>query len=158
MSVRRNGSLSFRPLSPGSDDTSPSYMYNPGVIGGWYSLSSGFIDTVRSGSLPYGIIHKLCHDICLSDEDGLSGLDAIKDGLQSLNVPCSVAGLRNDCTSGRTVTTSTFNPNELIQSVSIVTAGQTCQGLLYNWHLHACSLQLSSHCIAESLRSAAALS
>lgn len=46
-----NGSLMFRPLSPGTDNTNPSY--NPGAIGGWYSLASGFVDVVRSGSLPY---------------------------------------------------------------------------------------------------------
>lgn len=47
-----NGTLMFQPLSPGSDNIDP--MYNPGAIGGWYSLAAGFVDVVRSGSLPYG--------------------------------------------------------------------------------------------------------
>ena len=54
VSVDDDGSLTFRPLSPGSEDSIPSY--DPGVIGGWYSLSSGFIEVVRSGSLPYGML------------------------------------------------------------------------------------------------------
>ena len=52
VSVNSNGSLMFRPLSAGSDNVDASF--DPGVIGGWYSLSSGFVDAVRSGSLPYG--------------------------------------------------------------------------------------------------------
>ena len=46
-----NGSLMFSPLSPGSANTDPNY--DPGAIGGWYSIASGFVDVVRSGSLPY---------------------------------------------------------------------------------------------------------
>ena len=46
-----NGSLVFRALSPGTANTDPNY--DPGAIGGWYSLASGFVDVVRSGSLPY---------------------------------------------------------------------------------------------------------
>jgi hypothetical protein len=46
-----NGSLMFRPLSPGTANTDPNY--DPGAIGGWYSMASGFVDVVRSGSLPY---------------------------------------------------------------------------------------------------------
>ena len=46
-----NGSLIFRPLSPGTANTDPNY--DPGAIGGWYLMASGFIDVVRSGSLPY---------------------------------------------------------------------------------------------------------
>ena len=47
-----NGTLMFRPLSPGTNTEDP--VYDPGVIGGWYSLASGFVDVVRSGTLPYG--------------------------------------------------------------------------------------------------------
>ena len=46
-----NESLLFRPLSPGTANTEPNY--DPGAIGGWYSIASGFVDVVRSGSLPY---------------------------------------------------------------------------------------------------------
>ena len=52
VSVNDDGSLTFRPLSTRSGDTGSNY--DPGAIGGWYSLPSGFIDAVRSGSLPYG--------------------------------------------------------------------------------------------------------
>ena len=47
-----NGTLTYRPLSPGTETEDP--VYNAGAIGGWYSLASGFVDVVRSGSLPYG--------------------------------------------------------------------------------------------------------
>ena len=47
-----SGSLIFRPLSSRSTGGNPDY--DPGAIGGWYSLASGFIEVVRSGSLPYG--------------------------------------------------------------------------------------------------------
>ena len=46
-----NGSLIFRPLSSGTANTDPNY--DPGAIGGWYLIASGFVDVVRSGSLPY---------------------------------------------------------------------------------------------------------
>lgn len=50
--VGSNGTLVFRALPPGSDNSDP--VYDPGAIGGWYSLAGGFVDVVRSGSLPYG--------------------------------------------------------------------------------------------------------
>ena len=53
--VGSNGSLMFRPLSPGSDNPDP--VYDPGAIGGWYSLAAGFVDVVRPGTLPYGEWH-----------------------------------------------------------------------------------------------------
>lgn len=56
--VNENGSLIYRPLSPGSDIADP--VYDPGVIGGWYSLAAGFVDVVRSGSLPYGEYNITC--------------------------------------------------------------------------------------------------
>ena len=52
-----NGSLMFRPLSPGTANTDPNY--DPGAIGGWYSLASGFVDVVRSGNLPYSELHEV---------------------------------------------------------------------------------------------------
>ena len=52
-----NGSLVFRPLSAGPQESNP--IYDPGAIGGWYSLPSGFIEVVRSGSLPYGNCRQL---------------------------------------------------------------------------------------------------
>ena len=52
VSVSSNGSLIFRRLSTRSDGSEPSY--DPGAIGGWYSMAAGFIEVVRSGSLPYG--------------------------------------------------------------------------------------------------------
>ena len=52
VTVSSNGSLAFRPLSSGADNTDPTY--NRGAIGGWYSLAAGFVDVVRSGTLPYG--------------------------------------------------------------------------------------------------------
>ena len=67
-----NGSLMFRPLSPGTANTDPNY--DPGAIGGWYSMASGFVDVVRSGNLPYSEYNKLfylliipCHmeNVCL---------------------------------------------------------------------------------------------
>ena len=63
VSVSANGSLIFQSLSTRSRDNSSNY--DPGAIGGWYSLPSGFIDVVRSGSLPYGekTIMKLCRHI-----------------------------------------------------------------------------------------------
>jgi len=47
-----DGSVTYSPLPSGSSPTNASY--NPGAIGGWYSLASGFVDAVRPGSLPFG--------------------------------------------------------------------------------------------------------
>lgn len=55
--VGRNGTLVFRPLSPGSDNSDP--VYDPGAIGGWYFLAAGFVDIVRPGTLPYGKWHNI---------------------------------------------------------------------------------------------------
>lgn len=57
VSVDDDGSLMYRPLSPGTADIDPSY--DPGAIGGWYSLAAGFVDVVRSGSLPYSEYHAI---------------------------------------------------------------------------------------------------
>ena len=58
--VTRNpdGTLTYSPFPPGTDSLDTSY--NPGAIGGWYSLASGFVDLIRPGSLPYGKCSKLC--------------------------------------------------------------------------------------------------
>lgn len=47
-----NGELVFGPLSEGSGPVDATY--NPGTIGGWNALANGFVDTVRSGDLPFG--------------------------------------------------------------------------------------------------------
>lgn len=47
-----SGSISYSPLPAGSGLVNSTY--DPGVIGGWYSLARGFVDVVRPGSLPYG--------------------------------------------------------------------------------------------------------
>lgn len=115
VSVDSDGSLTFQPLPPGSKDSTPSY--DPGMIGGWYSLSSGFIDVVRSGSLPYGIINpNRLAGLAKYYYGGAFHVDAIKSGLKSLNVPCSIPGLRNDCTEDQMVSTS-FDPTLLIGTV-----------------------------------------
>ena len=58
-----NGTVTFTGLPAGSGPVSSNY--DPGAIGGWYSLASGFVDAVRPGSLPYGMsvasqMHVLC--------------------------------------------------------------------------------------------------
>ena len=47
-----DGELEFEGLPPGAPNVGP--RYNPGPVGGWYSLAGGFVDVVRPGSLPYG--------------------------------------------------------------------------------------------------------
>ena len=47
-----DGTLDFEELPAGADPVQPEY--DPGPIGGWYSLAGGFVDAARPGSLPYG--------------------------------------------------------------------------------------------------------
>ena len=48
-----NGTINFTPLSEGSGPVDATY--NPTLVSRtWYSLANGFVDTVRSGGLPYG--------------------------------------------------------------------------------------------------------
>ncbi len=47
-----DGELIFGPLSPGSGAVDATY--DPGTIGAWNALANGFVDAVRSGSLPFG--------------------------------------------------------------------------------------------------------
>ena len=51
--LNSDGTVTYSPLPSGSDLFNNSY--NPGAIGGWYSLASGFVDAVRPGNLPYGM-------------------------------------------------------------------------------------------------------
>ena len=46
-----NGSVTFTPLPPGSDNINPTY--DPGPVGGWFNLARGFVDAARPGGLPY---------------------------------------------------------------------------------------------------------
>ena len=52
VTVLDNGTILFGPLSAGSGPVDASY--DPGAIGGWNSLASGFIDAVQSRPLPFG--------------------------------------------------------------------------------------------------------
>lgn len=96
-----NGSLMFRPLSPGTANTDPNY--DPGAIGGWYSLASGFVDVVRSGSLPY---------------------NQIENQLNALNVPCSVFPDSQECTTAAPDSGGDgFDPLQLVRSFGTWWAG-----------------------------------
>jgi len=50
--VVSNGSVDYSELPTTTPVSIP--VYNPGGIGGWYSLVGGFVDGIRPGTLPYG--------------------------------------------------------------------------------------------------------
>jgi hypothetical protein len=62
VTVFPNGTADFGSLPAGAEDVDP--VYDPGPIGGWYSLARGFVDVVRPGSLPYGMYVCL---VCIAD-------------------------------------------------------------------------------------------
>ena len=48
-----NGEVIFEPF-PDSSTPVISEEYNSNGLGAWYGMASGFINTVRTGNLPYG--------------------------------------------------------------------------------------------------------
>ena len=54
VNVFSNGTADFDSLPAGAEDVEP--VYDPGPIGGWYSLARGFVDVVRPGSLPFSML------------------------------------------------------------------------------------------------------
>ena len=48
-----NGTISFAPVPTSTGSFSP-VTYDDRGLGGYYGMANGFVDVVRSGSLPYG--------------------------------------------------------------------------------------------------------
>ena len=48
-----NGTISFAPVPTSTGGFSPS-VYDARGLDGYYAVANGFVDAVRSGSLPYG--------------------------------------------------------------------------------------------------------
>ena len=51
--VLANGTIVFAPLPTGMEEFVPA-TYDARGLGGYYAMSNGFTDVVRSGTLPYG--------------------------------------------------------------------------------------------------------
>ena len=55
-SLAENGSLIFKPLPP-TQEVSVQVEDSSDRLKIWSNLANSFVDTVRSGSLPYGTVH-----------------------------------------------------------------------------------------------------